>query len=327
MLNIFAELADWVVIDLIGLDKASHLGGSVHFFIEDITKIFVLLTIMIYVIAFIRAGFPAERVRDFLAGRNRVFGYAAAAVFGAITPFCSCSSIPLFMGFVAARIPIGITMSFLITSPMVNEAAVAMLGGMLGWKLTAIYVIFGMGAGVIGGFFFDFIKAEKWLSYKPAGKNCCCSCTDSSSAGEKPEMTWKYRNSFACDELKDILKRIWIWVVIGILIGAALHGYVPASFISDHLGGGQWWTVPLAVIIGIPTYANATGVIPVIGALISKGMPVGTAFAFMLSTAAASLPEFIMLKQVMKTKLLVVFALYLLVFFTLCGWVLNIFYK
>lgn len=322
---VFTLLADWLAYAVCGLSPESKLGSGVHFFVEDTTKIFVLLALMIYVIGLIRAGLPVERIRAFLTGRNRFFGCILAALLGAVTPFCSCSSIPLFLGFTAARIPFGITMAFLITSPMINEAAVVMLGGIVGWGLTAVYVGFGLLAGVLGGFFFDAIDAGRFLAVTAPEKKCCC-CSGAAMADSTPETGWRYRHQFAMREVTDILRRIWLWVIAGIGLGAALHGFVPDEFVAEHLGGGQWWSVPLAVLVGIPVYANATGVIPVVGALIGKGLPAGTAFAFMLSTAAASLPEFIMLKKVMRLKLLVIFALYLLVFFTLCGWVLNLIY-
>ena len=322
---IFTWLADWLVYVVFALSPESHLGSGVHFFIEDTTKIFVLLVVMIYAIGLIRAGLPVERIRAFLSGRNRFLSYILAALLGAVTPFCSCSSIPLFLGFTAARIPIGITMAFLITSPMINEAAVAMLGGIVGWNLTGVYVGFGLFAGILGGFFFDAIKADRLLLTEEPQPGRCGGC--SGAAGETPDrIDWRYRDRFAREEVRDIFKRIWLWVLFGIALGAALHGFVPDEFIARHLGGGQWWSVPLAVLIGIPTYANATGVIPVVGALIQKGLPVGTAFAFMLSTAAVSLPEFIMLQKVMRRRLLTIFAIYILIFFTLCGWILNLIY-
>jgi len=314
---VFTELANWLAYAVFGLEPGTGLGDGVHFFIEDTTKIFALLAVMIYCVGLIRAGLPVERIRAFLSGRSRFAGYILAALLGAITPFCSCSSIPLFLGFAAARIPIGITMAFLVTSPMINEAAVAMLGGLIGWKLTGVYVGFGLLAGILAGFFFDAIRADRFLAVAPA-PTCGCG----KAAGTS--VSWKFRHEFARREVADIFRRIWLWVVAGIALGAFLHGFVPAEFISKNLGGGQWWSVPLAVMIGIPSYANATGVIPVIGALIQKGLPVGTAFAFMLSTTAASLPEFIMLKKVMNVRLLIIFAAYLLVFFTLCGWILNL---
>ena len=322
---IFTKFANWIAYDVFNLLPTTRLGSGVHFFFEDTSKIFVLLGIMIYCIGMIRAGLPVERIRSYLSGRNRFVSYILAAMLGTITPFCSCSSIPLFLGFTAARIPIGITMAFLVTSPMINEAAVIMLGGMVGWELTGVYVGFGVLAGILGGFFFDSIKADRFLTVDTPSESACSKCS-SDPMTKTPKISWKFRREYAWKEVADIFKRIWLWVIGGIAMGAFLHGFVPDEFISTNLGDGQWWSVPLAVVIGIPSYANATGIIPVIGTLIQKGLPVGTAFAFMLSTAAASLPEFIMLKKVMHTRLLIIFAAYLLVFFTLCGWILNLIY-
>lgn len=323
MLDTFAHLANWLTYNLLGFAEGSKAGDAVAFFLEDIPKMFFLLTVMVYAIGYVRAGVDAGRIRDFLSGKNRFVCYLLAATLGALTPFCSCSSIPLFLGFAAARIPIGITMAFLITSPIVNEAAVVLLGGSLGWGLTALYVALGMGAGVLGGIFFDALKADRFLALpaeaapKPA---CSCRCR---KAPEPPKLS---RHRFALNETRTILASIAPWVIIGIGLGAALHGFVPEGFISAHLGDGDWWSVPLAVAIGIPTYANVTSVVPVTAALIEKGLPIGTAFAFMLPAAAASLPEFFMLKKVMSLKLLSLFAVYLLVFFTLTGWILNLAY-
>ena len=322
MLSVFTRLADVIVIRCLGLDKTSHWGGSLHFFIEDTTKIFFLLLVMIYAIAWVRAALNVERVRDYLVGKNRFFGYAVAAIFGAVTPFCSCSSIPMFLGFTMARIPVGITMAFLITSPMINEVAVVMLGSMLGMKFMSVYIALGLLSGIIGGVFFDLIGAEKYLQplAHDLPKSCNCGEHDETAA---EKMSWRDRHDFAWSELKSILRRIWLWVVIGVGIGAGLRGFVPQEWIVGHLGSGQWWSVPAAVVLGIPLYANATGIIPVAAALLSKGLPVGTTMAFMMSTVAVSLPEFIMLKQVMKTRLLLTFAAFMLVLFTLSGWILN----
>ncbi len=316
----FGKIADIVVYDWLGMEPYSRLGASLQFFIEDTTKIFCLLVIMIYLIGLARATLNIERVRDYLAGKNRFFGYIAAACFGAVTPFCSCSSIPLFLGFTQARIPIGITMAFLITSPMINEVAVALLGGLLGAKFTASYVAIGIGAGVIGGMFFDSIKAERYLT--ELGE----SAREVGSVGgevEYEKKDWRARHEFAKEELKTIVGRIWKWIFIGVGVGAGLHGYVPEEVVVDNLGDGQWWSVPAAVLIGIPLYSNASGVIPVAESLLGKGLPVGTTLAFMMSTVAASMPEFVMLKQVMKTKLLLIFFVLLLVMFTVTGWVFN----
>ena len=320
---IFTYLADFLSYTLLGLADDSRLGESVHFFIEDTTKIFALLLIMIYLIAIARAAVDTDRIRNYLQGKHRGIAYVMASIFGAITPFCSCSSIPLFLGFTSARIPLGITMAFLITSPMINEVAVILLGSILGIKFMIVYVITGILAGVLGGFFIDAIGAEKYLS--PLGQQAM-NLNQDGTAAEKKKLTMKDRHDFAKEELKEIFARIWKWVFIGVGLGALLHGFVPADFISNNLGQGSWWSVPAAVVLGIPLYANASGVIPVAQTLMAKGLPVGTTLAFMMSVVAASFPEFMMLKQVMKPKLLMIFFLMLLVFFTLSGWIFNLIY-
>ena len=320
MLKIFTILADWLVYSLIGLDRSTKFAGSLHFFIEDVTKIYVLLIVMIYLIALLRAGVDIERVRHFLMGKTRAAGYGLASLFGAVTPFCSCSSIPLFLGFTSARIPLGITMAFLITSPMINEVAVVLLGSILGMRFMVLYVITGMIAGILGGFFIDLIKAERYLT--PIGQQA--SGMQMEEDYQKSRLNLKMRHDFARSELKEIFSRVWKWVLVGVGLGAALHGFVPEELITGALGDGQWWSVPAAVVLGIPLYANASGIIPVVESLLAKGLPVGTAMAFMMSVVAASFPEFMMLKQVMKPRLLVIFFLLLLFFFTIAGWVFNL---
>ena len=321
MLRIFTILADKIVYDLLGLSAESHFASSLHFFIEDTTKIFSLLIVLIYIISYLRASLNVEAVRNHLEGKSRFFGYVVASVFGAVTPFCSCSSIPLFLGFTQARIPVGTTMAFLITSPMINEVAIALLGSLLGVKFTIAYVAVGIIAGIAGGAFFDLIKAERFLT--GLGQMAANSDAPETQETEKKKLTHKERKAFAKEELFSILKRIWKWILIGVGLGAGLHGYVPESVIADNLGSGQWWSVPAAVLIGIPLYSNASGIIPVAESLLSKGLPIGTMLAFMMSTVAASMPEFIMLKQVMKVKMLVIFFCLLLVLFTLTGWLFN----
>jgi uncharacterized membrane protein YraQ (UPF0718 family) len=323
MLSVFTKLADWIIYSLCGMSPDSQLAGSLHFFIEDTTKIFALLVVMIYAIAWARAALDIERVRDYLSGKHRIFGYFVAAIFGAVTPFCSCSSIPLFLGFTQAKIPIGITMAFLITSPIINEVAIVLLGSLLGVKFTICYVIVGILAGVVGGAFIDLIKAEKHLT--PLGESARGQTTPAGqSPVKKKRMTLRDRHAFAAYELKTIFSRVWKWVLVGVGLGAGLHGLVPENFVADHLGAGQWWTVPAATLLGIPLYSNASGVIPVAESLLNKGLPVGTTLAFMMSTVAASFPEFMMLKQVMKPKLLLIFFLLLLVMFTAVGWIFNV---
>lgn len=323
MLVIFTKLADWLAYTVLGLAPDSELGGAVHFFIEDTTKIFFLLVVMIYFIALIRASLNIDRVRDYLARKNRFIGYFMGSIFGAITPFCSCSSIPVFLGFTSGGIPVGITMSFLLTSPLINEVAVLLLLSLIGWKITLIYVLVGLAVGMMGGIFLDLIHAEKLL--QPFALKAYQSAKSADGkAVSSLKLSFRDRHDFALRELLDILARVWKWVFIGVGLGAALHGFVPVSWVEMNLGSGQWWSVPLAVLVGIPLYSNATGVIPVMESLISKGLPIGTSLAFCMSTVAASFPEFILLKQVMTWRLLATIFILLLASFTVIGWTLNI---
>ncbi|CCK77649.1 Permease [Oleispira antarctica RB-8] len=325
MLSIFTTFANWLTYSVFGLVPGSKLGGAVQFFIEDTTKIFFLLVLMIYIIALIRASLNIERVRGYLAKNNKFFGYLMGSTFGAITPFCSCSSIPIFLGFTSAGIPVGITMSFLLTSPLINEVAVLLLLSLVGWEITLIYVLVGMSVGIAGGIFLDFIRAEKLLQpfALKAYQTAKLSNDDNST---KTKLSFKERHDFAKEELLDILGRVWKWVFIGVGLGAALHGFVPDTWFQENLGNGQWWSVPMAVLAGIPLYSNATGIIPIMESLIVKGLPLGTTLAFCMSTVAASFPEFILLKQVMTWKLLAIIFMLLLMSFTLVGWVINILY-
>ncbi len=325
MFEWFTDFATWLVVDVFGLSKATKLGDALHFFIEDTTKIFFLLLIMIYVIALLRASMNVERVRDYLAGKNKGIGYLLGAGFGAITPFCSCSSIPVFLGFTSAGIPVGITMSFLITSPLINEVAVLLLVSLLGWKFTVLYLVVGMLVGILGGFFLDTIKAERWLqSFAAKALEKGQQTATSTQNSQVSRLSFKERHRFAKEEMLEIFGRVWKWVIIGVGLGAALHGFVPEGWIKEHLGNGQWWSVPSAVLLGIPLYSNATGVIPVMESLIKQGLPIGTTLAFCMSTVAASFPEFILLKQVMQWRLLAILFSVLLVAFTLIGWVFNL---
>lgn len=323
MLEWFTHFADWLVLEQWGFDRSERLGAALHFFVEDTSKIFALLIVMIYLIALARASLRIERVRDYLAGKNRFVGYGLGSVFGAVTPFCSCSSIPLFLGFTSAGIPIGTTMAFLLTSPLINEVAIVLLGSLLGWKFTFAYLLIGMAVGILGGFFLDAIRAERLL--QPfARKAFERASAPPVEAGPAKPLSLAERHAFAVDELKDIFSRVWKWVFIGVGLGAALHGFVPQGWIEEHLGAGEWWTVPAAVLVGIPLYSNATGVIPVMESLIIHGLPVGTTLAFSMSTVAASFPEFILLKQVMQWRLLAIVFAMLLVSFTLVGWIYNL---
>jgi uncharacterized membrane protein YraQ (UPF0718 family) len=331
MFAVFTQLADWLAYSVFSLSPDSKLGDAVHFFIEDVTKIYALLIVMIYVIALLRASLNVERVRDYLAGKHRGIGYTLGSLFGAITPFCSCSSIPVFLGFTSAGIPVGITMAFLLTSPLINEVAVLLLMSLLGWKFTLLYVVTGITVGILGGFFLDAIKAERWLQSFAAkalenGQNKQVSGQAMTSASaQTPKLSFQQRHIFAKAEAVDIFGRVWKWVIVGVGLGAALHGFVPDGWIEQHLGDGQWWSVPAAVLLGIPLYSNATGVIPVMESLIVNGLPIGTTLAFCMSTVAASFPEFILLKQVMQWRLLAIVFVLLLVSFSIVGWLFNAF--
>jgi len=321
MLQLFTKLADLIVWQWLGIEESTHWGVSLHFFIEDTTKIFFLVAVMIYVIALVRATLNMDVVRDHLQGRSRWFGYGAASLFGAITPFCSCSSIPMFLGFTSAGIPTGVTLSFLITSPLINEVAVVLLGSLLGWKFTLVYISAGLFVGIAGGFLFDKFKADEHLQELASKVRNDGVSVQTNHAHQK--LTMKERHLFAKEEMTEIFGRIWKWILIGVGVGALLHGFVPESWIAEHLGDGSWWSVPLAVLMGIPLYSNASGMIPVVETLLAKGLPVGTALALMMSTVGASFPEFILLKQVLKPKLLVWLFLYFLVAFTGIGWLIN----
>ena len=324
MFEIFTDLATWLVVDVFGLSKETKLGDALHFFIEDTTKIFFLLLVMIYIIALIRASMNVERVRDYLAGKHKGVGYLLGSSFGAITPFCSCSSIPVFLGFTSAGIPVGITMSFLITSPLINEVAVLLLLSLLGWEFTLLYVVVGMSVGILGGVFLDAIRAERWLqSFAAKALERGQNSSSIVKSKQVETLSLKERHTFAKEEMLEIFGRVWKWVIIGVGLGSALHGFVPDGWIEEHLGNGQWWSVPAAVLLGIPLYSNATGVIPVMESLIKQGLPIGTTLAFCMSTVAASFPEFILLKQVMQWKLLAVLFVVLLIAFTLIGWIFN----
>lgn len=325
MFEIFTWLADIITYQLFGLETGKKFTDAVHFFIEDVSKIICLLVVMIYLIALVRASLNVERVRDYLAGKKRFFGYTAGSFFGTITPFCSCSSIPVFLGFTTAGIPLGITMAFLITSPLINEIAVLLLFSLLGWKFTLLYIFVGMCIGILSGWFLDLIGAERWLQpfvakamHNSKGNIPQISNTQASS------LSLQERHSFAKEEMKEIVGRVWKWVIIGVGIGAGLHGFVPNGWIENHLGSGQWWSVPASVVLGIPLYSNATGVIPIMESLLKQGMPIGTTLAFCMSTVAASVPEFVMLKQVMQWRLLSVLFMVLLVDFVAIGWIFNL---
>ncbi len=313
----FDTLASWLVYRLLGLDPATSPGAALHFFIMDVSKIFVLLMIVIYLMGLLRALMSPERVRGFVRGRPDWQARGLAVSLGAVTPFCSCSSVPLFIGFVEAGIPLGVTFSFLIASPMINEVAAVILVGILGWKLAALYVGAGLLVAWFGGIVMQWFRPERWV------EAYVWKIQMGQADLPEPDRSFAGRHRYAVAEVKEIVGRIWKWVLLGIGVGALFHGYVPASWVVDHLGGDAWYTVPAAVLLGIPLYSNATGVIPVAEAMLTKGVAIGTTLALMMSVAALSLPEMLILRKVIKWQALALFAGVLGIAFVLVGWAFN----
>jgi len=315
----FDVLANLVVYALLGLRPGSALADALHFFVMDTAKIFALLVIIIYVMGLLRALLSPERVREYVRGKPKWLARTLAIVLGAVTPFCSCSSVPLFIGFVEAGIPLGVTFSFLIASPMINEVAAVILVGILGWKLAVLYVAAGLTVAWVGGVVMERFKPERWVEayvWKIHMGQLQMPQQDTSLRG---------RHRFAVAEVKEIVGRIWKWVLAGIAVGALFHGYVPEAWVAQHLAGDDWYSVPAAVLLGIPLYSNATGVIPVAEAMLGKGVAIGTTLALMMSIAALSLPEMLILRKVIRWPALALYAAVLGVAFTLVGWLFNAF--
>jgi len=317
MFAIFTTLADWLAYGLFGLSPEARLGKAVHFFIEDVTKIFFLLALIVFAIGFFRALLTPERVRKAVAGRPRYVSYPMAVGLGAVTPFCSCSSVPLFIGFLEARIPLGVTMAFLIASPMINEVAVVVLAAAIGWKYALLYVAAGLTVGILGGLLIEVLKLEKWV------EDYVWKIKMGETALQQANSSFQARIGYAGEQVKDIMGRIWLYVLIGIGIGAILHGFIPESFFLKYAGADNPFAVPAAVLVGIPLYSNATGVVPIVEALLAKGVPLGTVLALMMSVAAISLPEMIILRKVLKPQLIATFTGILFFAFITVGYMFN----
>lgn len=313
----FDSLGDLIAFGLLGLQPETAFGEALHFFVMDVSKIFVLLVIVIYIMGLLRALLSPERVREFVRGRPDWQARGFAITLGAVTPFCSCSSVPLFIGFVEAGIPLGVTFSFLIASPMINEVAAVILIGILGWELAALYVGAGLLVAWFGGLAMQSFKPERWV------EEYVWKIQMGQSNLPEPDRSFAGRHRYAVAEVKEIVGRIWKWVLLGIGVGALFHGFVPEQWVSENLGGNAWYTVPAAVLTGIPLYSNATGVIPVAEAMLTKGVAVGTTLALMMSVAALSLPEMLILRKVIKWQALALFAGVLAIAFTLVGWGFN----
>lgn len=318
MLEIFTDLADWAILQM-GLAKDTHWGAAVHFFIEDSTKIFVLLYVLIFIISLFRSQLSPERVRDYLSGKSRWSGYFLAVFLGVVTPFCSCSSIPIFMGFLAAGVPFGVSIAFLVSSPLISEIAAIMLlsMGSFGLYIVSVYIVSGTIISVLAGYLADKFNLEKYLALQipqVAAPKCACA-----SVKEKARALILYAHQFAWN----LIKSLYLYILIGLAIGAYMHGYIPQEFFVKYLGADNVWAVPVAALVGIPMYASQAGIVPLVQVLLMKGVPVGTALVAFMSIATISLPEMMMLKKVFRLKLLLIFIGFLLVAFVATGYLLN----
>lgn len=298
--NQLLPFAQWLVAQL-PIAPDSHLAASVEFFFYDTPKVLMLLTLVVFAMGVVRTFFSPERTRALLAGKREGLGNIAAAHLGIVTPFCSCSAVPLFVGFVSAGVPLGVTFSFLIAAPMVNEIALGLLFALLGWQVALTYLAFGLAIAIGAGWVIGRLHLEPWLEpWVREVRSAPVSFADE-------QLSWIDRFEAGWDAVKEIVGKMWYWIIAGIAVGAFIHGYVPAALLSRIMGADSWWSVPAAVLLGIPMYSNAAGIIPVIEALLGKGAALGTVLAFMMSVIALSLPEMIILRKVLTIRLIAVF--------------------
>ncbi len=295
------KLTDWFVFSLLGLSKEAHFANALWFFLYEFPKVMLLLVLIIFFVGIIRTFFTPERTRKALEGKKTFTGNVMASSLGVVTPFCSCSAIPLFLGFVESGIPLGVTFSFLIAAPMINEVAVVLLYGLFGWQVTAIYVGTGLLIAIFAGWTIGSMKLEKWVEpwvYQMQRGN----------AGiHEEKMSYFVRIQRGTEAVKDIVGKVWLYVALGILVGAGAHGYVPENFMASLMGKSAWYSIPLSILIGIPLYSNAAGIVPIVSVLIEKGASLGTVLAFMMSVIGLSLPEMVILRKVLKLPLIIAF--------------------
>jgi uncharacterized membrane protein YraQ (UPF0718 family) len=310
--------ADWFAYSLLGFDKANLLGSAIAFFMLDVPKVFMLLVLITFGVGIIRTFFTPERTRQLLIGRREFVGNIFAALLGVPTPFCSCSAVPLFLGFVEAGVPMGVTMSFLIASPMVNEVALVLLLGMFGWKVAVIYAVTGLIIAIVCGWVIGRMRPERFLEDWVRDVRL-----GAAANGVSAKLTWQDRIDAGLRSTREIVGKVWPYLVAGIGIGAGIHGYMPVGLMASIMGKGAWWGVPLAALIGIPLYSNAAGVIPIVQALLEKGAALGTALTFMMAVIGMSLPELIILRKVLKLKMIFIFAGVVAVGITIVGYLFN----
>ncbi|HSM28970.1 MAG TPA: permease [Thioalkalivibrio sp.] len=315
MTDPFQWFADWLVYGVLGLSADTRSSAALNFFVMDIPKIFFLLVVVIYVMGWLRAFVSPEQVRNYIRGRSKVAARSIAVGLGAVTPFCSCSSVPLFIGFVEAGVPLGVTFSFLIASPMINQVAVVLLAGILGWQVALLYVLAGLTLAFVGGMIMERFRPERWVEeyvWKIHMGQVQVPERDTSLRG---------RHLYAWGEVTEIVRRIWKWIFIGVGVGALFYGFIPGHWVENL--GDHWLVVPAAVLLGIPMYSNAIGVLPVAEAMLLKGVPLGTTLAFMMSVAALSLPELLILRKVIRWPALIRFVGILAGSFVIVGWLFN----
>jgi uncharacterized membrane protein YraQ (UPF0718 family) len=314
--NLIQLLADWISYSILGLGRDSRLGTSLAFFLYDVPKILLLLSGMVFAISVVRTFFSPERTRALLGGKREGIGNVFASLLGIVTPFCSCSAVPLFIGFVESGIPLGVTFSFLIAAPTINEVAIILLFGLFGWKVAALYITSGLVVAIIAGFIIGRLNMERYV------EDFVWKIQQTADVTEE-KLTWSDRIERAWESVKEIVGKVWLYVIVGIAVGAGIHGYVPEDALASILGKQAWWSVPAAVLIGIPLYSNAAGIVPIVGTLIEKGASVGTALAFMMSVIGLSLPEAVILKRVLKMPLLITFFAVIAVAIMLTGYMFN----
>jgi hypothetical protein len=308
--------ADWVVYGLLRLDPDGRIGAAVRFFVFEAPKVLLLLTMVVFGMGIVRSFFTKERTRRALAGKRASAGNVLGALLGVVTPFCSCSAVPLFIGFVTSGVPLGVTFSFLIASPMINEVALVLLLAMFGWKVAALYAGTGLAIAILAGWIIGRLRLEKWVEpwvYETAVGD----------ADAEERLTWRERVRCGRDAVRSIVGKVWIYVLAGMAVGAGIHGYLPQDFLASFMGRDAWWCVPLAVLLGVPMYANAAGIIPVMTALLGKGAALGTVLAFMMAVIGLSLPEAIILRKVLTPRLLLTFFGIVALGILIVGYVFN----
>ncbi len=311
------SISDFIIDSVIKLEKSEHLTESLRFFIFEVPKVLLLLVLIIFFVGIIRSFFTPERTRKALEGKSLFAGNVMASLLGTVTPFCSCSAIPLFLGFIESGVPLGVTFSFLIAAPMINEVAVILLFGLFGWKVAAMYVSTGLLLAIFSGFVIGKLKLEKWVAdwvYQTRFGN---------NQESEEKLTLEDRIKMGYFAVKDIIGKVWIYIIIGIAVGAGAHGYIPEDFMVSIMDKSNWYSVPLSILIGVPLYSNAAGIIPIVSVLIEKGIPLGTALAFMMSVIGLSLPEVIILKKVLKTQLIIAFVSIVTIGILIIGFIFN----